>query len=315
MTKASRTFRGTSASCQPKHASTSSGSSTSNRLSTTCAPFGWFASENGYVLEAKCCSGVPMYLSSSIMNCHNLAIRATEEHPMAAVLEAKPALSQAGYYPESDGQPMAENTKQFQWIVTIKENLDALLTNAFVAGDLFWYPVEGNNRIVQAPDVLVAFGRPKGHRGSYRQWEEDNVAPQVVFEVLSPGNRVMEMLKKEQFYDRYGVTEYYVYDPDDNELVGWRREAGQWQRIDEVHGWISPLLGVRFELSTETLVVYRPDGSQFETFAELMQRAETERQAKEAALAQAEQARQTANALRAELERLQRQRDVDRTEK
>ena len=229
---------------------------------------------------------------------------------MAAVVEAKPAPSQAGDYPESDGQPMADNTKQFEWIVTIKENLDALLPNAFVAGDLFWYPLEGNNRIRQAPDVLVAFGRPKGHRGSYRQWEEDNIAPQVVFEVLSPGNRVMEMLKKEQFYDRYGVTEYYVYDPDDNELVGWRREAGQWQWIDEVHGWISPLLGVRFELSTETLVIYRPDGSQFETFAELMQRAETERQAKEAALAQAEQERQTANALRAELERLQRQRDT-----
>jgi Uma2 family endonuclease len=205
---------------------------------------------------------------------------------------------------------MAENTKQFQWIVTIKENLDALLPNAFVAGDLFWYPLEGSNLIRQAPDVLVAFGRPKGHRGSYRQWEEGNIAPQVVFEILSPGNRVMEMLKKEQFYDRYGVEEYYVYDPDDNELVGWRREAGQWQRIDEVHGWISPLLGVRFELTTETLVMYRPDGSRFETFAELLQRAETERQAKEAALAQAEQERQTANALRAELERLQRQRDT-----
>jgi hypothetical protein len=100
-------------------------------------------------------------------------------------------------------------------------------------------------------------------------------------------------------------------------IVGWRREAGQWQRIDEVNGWISPLLGVRFELTPETLVMYRPDGSQFETFAELLQRVEAERQAKEAALAQAaaalaqaEQERQTANALRAELERLQRQRDT-----
>jgi Uma2 family endonuclease len=229
---------------------------------------------------------------------------------MAAVPEAKPAPSPAEYYPESDGQPMADNTKQFQWIVTIKENLDTMPTDAFVASDLFWYPLEGNNRIRQAPDVLVAFGRPKGHRGSYRQWEEDNLAPQIVFEILSPGNRAMEMLKKAQFYERYGVAEYYVYDPDDNELVGWRREAGQWQRIDEVHGWISPLLGVRFELTTETLVMYRPDGSRFETFAEIMQRAETERQAKEVALAQAEQERQTANALRAELERLQRQRDT-----
>lgn len=243
---------------------------------------------------------------------------------MAAVLEAKPATSQAIDYPESDGRPMADNTKQFQWIVTIQENLDALLTDAFVAGDLFWYPVAGNNRIVQAPDVLVAFGRPKGHRGSYRQWEEGNVAPQVVFEILSPGNRVIEMLKKEQFYEQYGVAEYYVYDPDTNELVGWRRVAGRWQHIDPVHGWISPLLGIRFELTPETLAIYRPDGSRFETFTELMQRAAAERQAKEAALAQATQERQakeaalaqaaqerqTANALRAELERLQRPRDA-----
>jgi Uma2 family endonuclease len=216
---------------------------------------------------------------------------------------------------------MAENTKQFEWIVTIKENLDTLLPQAFVAGDLFWYPVENNNRIKQAPDVLVALGRPKGHRGSYRQWEEDRVAPQVIFEVLSPGNRVMEMLKKEQFYEQYGVMEYYVYDPDDNELAGWQRVAGQWQRIDTVDKWVSPLLGIRFELIPETLVISRPDGSQFETFAELMQRAaaerqateaalaqvEQERQAKEAALAQAEQERQTANALRAEVERLRRE--------
>src|SRR5215470_17845154 len=159
-------------------------------------------------LEVKRHSGVPMGLSSSIMNCTHLARRAMEEHSMAAVLGAKPAPSQAGDYPESDGQPMADNTKQFQWIVTIKENLDALLPNAFVAGDLFWYPLEGNNRIRQAPDVLVAFGRPKGHRGSYRQWEEDNIAPQVVFEVLSPGNLPSEMAEKLIFYEKHGVEEY-----------------------------------------------------------------------------------------------------------
>ena len=32
--------------------------------------------------------------------------------------------------------------------------------DVFVAGDLFWYPVRGNPRIVTAPDGLVVFGRP-----------------------------------------------------------------------------------------------------------------------------------------------------------
>jgi hypothetical protein len=57
-------------------------------------------------------------------------------------------------YPESDGQPMTENTLQFQWIVTLKGGLDAIFRNridVFVAGDLFWYPVEGDNAIRTAP--------------------------------------------------------------------------------------------------------------------------------------------------------------------
>ena len=79
-------------------------------------------------------------------------------------------------YPDSDGQPMADNTKQFPWIVTIKENLELLFADrpdVFIAGDLPWYPVEGDNKIRQAPDTMVVFGRPKGDRGSYKQWESE----------------------------------------------------------------------------------------------------------------------------------------------
>jgi Uma2 family endonuclease len=56
-------------------------------------------------------------------------------------------------YRERDGNPMSDNTKQFRWIVTIKENLELLFaedSNVFVAGDLLWYPVEGNNTICSA---------------------------------------------------------------------------------------------------------------------------------------------------------------------
>jgi len=76
-------------------------------------------------------------------------------------------------YPDSDGMPMADNTKQFRAIVTIQGNLDAIFRerdDVFVAGDLLWYHVEGRPDIRRAPDVMVVFGRPKGDRGSYRQW-------------------------------------------------------------------------------------------------------------------------------------------------
>ena len=90
---------------------------------------------------------------------------------------------------------MAENTLQFEWIVTIKEGLERIYfdrDDVFIAGDLLWYPVEGHPEICTAPDALVAFGRPKGYRGSYKQFEENGTAPQVVFEVLSPGDRPKE---------------------------------------------------------------------------------------------------------------------------
>jgi Uma2 family endonuclease len=68
-------------------------------------------------------------------------------------------------YPDSDGQPMADNTEQFQWIVLLKENLECLFAdnpNVFVAGDLLWYPVEGRPDIRVAPDVFVVLGRVEG---------------------------------------------------------------------------------------------------------------------------------------------------------
>jgi Uma2 family endonuclease len=193
------------------------------------------------------------------------------------VTEIKPTAKNKIIYPESDGQPMADNTEQFRWIVTIQGGIDALFKddpNVFVAGDLLWYPVEGNSKIRVAPDAMVAFGRPKGKRGSYLQWQEENIAPQVVFEVLSPGNTLTEMAKKLEFYQRYGVEEYYIYDPDKIDLGGWIRQNNQLEAIETINGWVSPRLGVRFEIGDEGLELYRPDGRKFSTYIEL----DTERQ-------------------------------------
>ena len=92
-------------------------------------------------------------------------------------------------YPESDGLPMCDTTRQFHWISLLVGNLQALFRNrqdVLIWGNQFWYPVEGEPGIHTTPQVYVVFGRPKGHRRSYKQWEEDNVPMTVVFEFLSP---------------------------------------------------------------------------------------------------------------------------------
>lgn len=176
-------------------------------------------------------------------------------------------------YPESDGKPMADNTKQFRWIVTIEGGLEALFhdrEDVFVAGNLFWYPVKDHPEIRMAPDVMVVFGRPKGDRPSYKQWEEDGIAPQVVIDVLSPSNSLLEMAKKLEFYDRYGAEEYYLHDPETGDFAGWiRAEEGRLQVIDQVDGWVSPRLGVRFERVGGDLRIIRPDGQPFLIYAQM----------------------------------------------
>jgi Uma2 family endonuclease len=204
-------------------------------------------------------------------------------------------------YPDSDGQPMADNTQQFRLIVTIKENLELLFADnpdVFVAGDLLWYPVQGNNRLRRAPDVMVAFGRPKGDRGSYKQWEENQIAPQVVFEILSPGNTLTEMGQKLEFYDRYGVEEYYLYDPDRIDLSGWVRNENRLSTIENMQGWVSPRLGIRFEINERGLEIFDPNGQVFLTYTELGR-------LKQAAEARAEQEYQRAEQAEAKIQELE----------
>ncbi len=106
------------------------------------------------------------------------------------------------YYPDSDGQPIANSSEHFERIATTKHGLESVFADrddVVVAGDLFWYPVKGKTKIAVAPDVMVILGRPKNARKSYRQWNEDNIAPQVVFEFLSDSNTFAEMAKKRSF--------------------------------------------------------------------------------------------------------------------
>jgi Uma2 family endonuclease len=221
---------------------------------------------------------------------------------MSTALAAKPP--KAIEYPESDGKPIAENTLQFRWIVTIEGGIDAMLADqadVFVAGDLLWYPVEGKNYISIAPDIMVAFGRPKGDRRSYLQWLEGGIAPQIAWEILSPSDRVNELNSKFQFYEHYGVEEYYIYDPDRGELFGWLRRDDRLEEIPQMQGWISPRLKVRFELVEGELRLYGPDGRRFATYLELVEQRKQAESERDQALRNAQRQAQANEQLRAQL--------------
>ena len=203
-------------------------------------------------------------------------------------------------YPDADGKPTADNTLQFEWISKLKGALEYLFLDqpqVFVAGDLIWYAQEGKPEISKAPDVMVVFGRPKGYRGSYRQWEEAGIAPQVVIEVLSPSNKTSEMVRKQFFYDRYGVEEYYLLDPETRELFVWMRKGEQLAlNFVDVPGqrWTSPRLGLTFAVEEKSLEAFFPNGDPVLPYQEMQRRLEARALAAEQRLA----------ALEAELKKL-----------
>jgi Uma2 family endonuclease len=193
-------------------------------------------------------------------------------------------------YPDSDGKPMSDHTLQYKWIVIIREGLADQYAddpNVFVGANLLWYAVEGKPAIRSAPDILIAFGRPAGERGSYKQWQAGGIAPHVVFDVLSTGNRAGELKRKFQFYERYGVEQYYIYDPFSGSLQGWRRRGGTLKKIARMRGFVSPRLGIRFEPleGQDNLTILSRRGQPFITPQEMSRRRDlAERRAENAAL-------------------------------
>lgn len=196
-------------------------------------------------------------------------------------------------YPCSDGKPMADNDLHYRWITTIERNLTALFADdpmVDVHADLFWYPrprVKGSKEEwvePQAPDVMVIFGVPKRDRYSYIQHLENNISPQVVFEIYSPSNNTNEFQEKFEFYEKYGVEEYYCIYPDDNALEIWLRQGDNLKKSDFRKRWISPRLKVVFDASDDVLKLISPKWEPFTTFSEERKRRKQAEAAMEALL-------------------------------
>ncbi|MEM7538789.1 MAG: Uma2 family endonuclease, partial [Chloroflexota bacterium] len=169
--------------------------------------------------------------------------------------------------------------------------------------------VQGNNTECIAPDIMVIFGRPKGDRGSYLQWKEEDIPPQVAFEVWSPSNTQAHKDEKRDFYERHGTQEYYAYDPARGKLEGWIRKRERLVKIKNMSSWKSPRLGILFGLNGTELDLRYADGRPFLNYVEL----DKQRQAAEERADQAERRAET-ESQRAETESQRAEAESQRAE-
>ena len=207
-------------------------------------------------------------------------------------------------YPDSDGEPMAENEEQLYAM------LDAITTlgqwyadqeDVHVGGDLLIYYRMNDNETRVAPDVFVVFGSDKARRSSWIVWREGK-APDIVMELASGSTWRRDMREKRDIYAEMGVTEYWRFDPSGSyftpPLIGEQLRDGEYHSLKTVtHGdgmvrGRSAVLGLDIcALPDGNMRFYDPvSGQWLRTHSEEV----AARQAAEAALSEETAARQVA---------------------
>lgn len=172
---------------------------------------------------------------------------------MGAVLEAE-VDDDGVFYPDTDGEPMAESDFQRKPLTYAVEALAlhfADRPDVYVSGNLLIYYKKGDNKVSVAPDVFVVFGVSKRDRNTYKTWLEGK-APDVVIEITSRKTRLRDEREKPEIYRQLGVDEYFQYDPTGDYLspqIKGRRLEG------ETYDWISPrrLKGGRLAMESYVL--------------------------------------------------------------
>jgi Uma2 family endonuclease len=181
---------------------------------------------------------------------------------MSALAQKSQVIDDPVEYPESDGEPMAETQLHVNLMIDLRCALQRRYDtqpDVYVGTNMFMYWVKGDKTINKAPDLFVTFGVPKEPpRRTWQTWVEGKV-PDVIFEITSRKTWREDMYEKWQLYARLGVREYYLFDPEYNNLteplMAWRLHGdGQYFPIPLEDGCApSEVLGLELCDTGETL--------------------------------------------------------------
>lgn len=222
--------------------------------------------------------------------------------------------------PAEDGEPLESSWHRAE----INLLIDSLKyhwrdrTDYYAGGNMFiYYSFEqARHRDYRGPDFFVVLNVDGSYaRDSWVVWEEDGRYPNVIVELLSPSTALADKTIKKDLYEQvFRMPDYFCYDPESQELLGWQRD-GRYIVLDpDQRGWLwsrqlglwlgvweGPYLG---EHAT-WLRFYDAEGNLVLTAAEAeRQRAETEHQRAETERQRAETERQRAETAETELAKL-----------
>ena len=230
------------------------------------------------------------------------------------------------FYPESDGQPMAETGIHVMAMIALIGALRlsfAQRRDMYIIGNIFLYYEKGHPQSCKSPDVMVVKGvSSTPQRRSFKTWVEGAV-PTVIFEITSKGTADEDVENKRELYERLGVSEYFLFDPLhdylDQQVMGYRLVDGKYEPlILKDGGLLSVELGMHLVPEGEFLALFDARTGQRvpapDDLGPLLEEAELNaRAAREQALQAHEEARQAEERERQaeERTRLEKQRADD----
>lgn len=185
-------------------------------------------------------------------------------------------------YPSEERKKMGETDYQHIQISILEQMLRLFLMNrkdVYLANDLIVYYEEGNPNRRFAPDLMVCFGAENKMRRTYKLWEE-KIVPQVIIEVVSKETWQKDVTTKRRLYEKLGVEEYYIIDPEykylPSPLFAYRLEFGELVRQSINNKRIfSPALNLDLVDTGEDFRLFNPETKEFlKTAVELAKEVE-----------------------------------------
>jgi Uma2 family endonuclease len=108
-------------------------------------------------------------------------------------------------------------------------------TDYYVAGNMFIYynADQVRSRDYRGPDFFVVQGVPyEPPRKYWAVWEQFGKYPNVIIELMSPTTAKEDLTVKKDLYEStFRTPNYFSYDPDKQQLLGWRRASGQYEPL------------------------------------------------------------------------------------
>jgi len=84
--------------------------------------------------------------------------------------------------------------------------------------------------VIVEPDVIVV----KNDRASIIGEKNIQGAPNLIIEVVADNTRRLDEIEKRKLYERYGVEEYWIVDPELELVKIYRRENNAFSRVAEI---------------------------------------------------------------------------------